>query len=236
VDARGAQGFVTAGSGANVTNLIRPDGHISGLGLNSGQMLLVRDIDGSSIPITVDQNFTMGTGGLLKLAMEADDWGSTISFAPGITVARGGTLELTFAEGVSLTSQIGRTFDLFDWAGVSPTGTFTVDGSYVWDLTNLYTSGEVTFLAAAGLPGDFNNDNSVDAADYIWYRKGLGSGVYSQAAYNVWRTHFGLTTTGGSGLDSQPSVPEPAGLASPAVGFFGTAACICSRRRRCRNV
>ena len=64
---------------------------------------------------------------------------------------------------MNLVSQVGRTFDLFDWTGVSPTGAFAVSSPYVWDLSKLYTTGEVTFLAAAGLPGDFNGDNAVDA-------------------------------------------------------------------------
>ena len=58
------------------------------------------------------------------MVFEADDWDSTISFAENmpVQVTLGGTLELTFADGVSLSTQIGRTFDVFDWTGVSPTG------------------------------------------------------------------------------------------------------------------
>ena len=63
------------------------------------------------LPITVDQHLAMGAGGCCGLVFEADAWDSTISFAAGIPVTRGGTLELTFADGVSLSSQIGRTFD-----------------------------------------------------------------------------------------------------------------------------
>ena len=46
---------------------------------------------------------------------------------------------------------------------MNPTGAFAVSSPYVWDLSNLYTTGEVMFLAAAGVPGDFNNDSAVDA-------------------------------------------------------------------------
>jgi hypothetical protein len=112
---------------------------------------------------------------------DADPWDSTISFAPGIPVARGGTLELTFASDVSLASQIGRTIDLFDWAGVTPTGAFTVSSHYTWNLSNLYTTGEVTLAAAPSLPGDFSGDGSVDAADYVVWRKNPG-GIYTRPA------------------------------------------------------
>ena len=81
------------------------------------------------------------------MVFEADAWDSTISFAPGIPVTLGGTLELTFADDVNLASQVGRTFDLFDWTGVNPTGAFAVSSPYVWDLSNLYTTGEVTLTA-----------------------------------------------------------------------------------------
>ena len=138
-----------------VTNVIGRDGHIDGLDLDGRRVLVVRDYDGDPryeparppIPITVDQHLAMGPGGTLRMVFEADAWDSTISFAPGIPVTLGGTLELTFADDVNLASQVGRTFDLFDWTGVNPTGAFAVSSPYAWDLSNLYTTGEVTLTA-----------------------------------------------------------------------------------------
>jgi hypothetical protein len=95
----------------------------------------------------IDQHLTMGPGGTLRMVFEADAWDSTISFAPGIPVTLGGTLELTFADDVNLASQIGRTFDVFNWTGVNPTGAFAVSSPYRWNLANLYTTGEVTLTA-----------------------------------------------------------------------------------------
>jgi hypothetical protein len=48
---------------------------------------------------------------------------------------------------VNLATQVGRTFDLFDWIGVNPTGAFVISSPYVWDLSNLYTTGRVTLTA-----------------------------------------------------------------------------------------
>jgi hypothetical protein len=161
-DARGATGLNVAD--ATTTNLIWPDGHIKGLDLDAGGLLVVRDHDGNPtptatppflpqptpippIPITIDQHLSMGPGGTLRMVFEADAWDSTISFARGIPVALGGTLELTFAADVNPASQLGRTFDLFDWTGVNPTGQFTIASSYRWNLSNLYTTGEVTLAA-----------------------------------------------------------------------------------------
>jgi hypothetical protein len=159
-DARGASNLELPSS-AITTNLIRPDGHVNGLELDTDRRLIVRDYDGnpnnydqygnlnpiSLIPITVDEHLAMGPGGTLRMVFEADVWDSTISFAPGIPVTLGGTLELTFAADVSLASQVGRTFDLFDWTGVNPTGAFAVSSPYAWNLSNLYTTGEVTLTA-----------------------------------------------------------------------------------------
>jgi uncharacterized protein YjbI with pentapeptide repeats len=141
-------------SSATSTNQIRPDGHIGGLDLDD-RLLVLRYYDGRPeygtiyppIPITIDQHLMMGPGGTLRMVFEADAWDSTISFAPGIPVTLGGTLELTFADDVNLASQFGRTFDLFDWTGVNPTGAFAIASPYAWDLSNLYTTGDVTLTA-----------------------------------------------------------------------------------------
>jgi uncharacterized protein YjbI with pentapeptide repeats len=138
------------------TNLIRPDGHINGLNLEAGGVLVVRDYDGNPvaypvptgpISISVDQHLAMDPGGTLRMVFEADAWDSTISLAPGIPVTPGGTLELTFAADVNPASQLGRTFDLFNWTGVTPTGAFAISSPYHWNLSNLYSTGEITLNA-----------------------------------------------------------------------------------------
>ena len=41
---------------------------------------------------------------------------------------------------------MGDTFQLFDWSGVSPTGTFNIVAAPGWDVSQLYTAGEVTYV------------------------------------------------------------------------------------------
>jgi len=53
-------------------------------------------------------------------------------------------------------------------------------------------------------PGDFNSDGSVDAADYVVWRRTDGS----PAGYNEWRANFG-NSSGSGGFES---VPEPSGF------------------------
>ena len=66
------------------------------------------------------------------------------------------------------------------------------------------------------LPGDFNHDQVVDAADYIAWRNGVGT-TYIPNDYDIWRSHFGAPT--GSGAASQTSVPEPFNITLLVVAF-----------------
>jgi uncharacterized protein YjbI with pentapeptide repeats len=153
-DARGASLDISTAA-INRANLILPNGHIQGLELVAGGLLTVRDFDGADrfgrsrvpIPIAIQEHLSIDPDGTLGIVLDADSWDSTISFAAGIPVALAGTLELTFAADVNLAGQMGRTLDLFDWTGVTPAGAFTVSSPYVWDLSELYSSGEVTLTA-----------------------------------------------------------------------------------------
>ena len=198
------------------------DGHIAGLDLSGGASLVVRDYDGNPTaqpplptgprPIVVEQHLAMDTTGTLRLVFDADPWDSTISFAPGIPVTLGGTLDLTFAPGVDVATQTGRTIDLFDWTGVSPTGAFTVESPYTWNLTNLYTTGEVTLLAAPVLPGDFDGDGDVDGRDFLVWQRNPSVGNLAD-----WQANFGV----GSLTAESIAVPEPSGLFLALVALLG---------------
>ena len=178
----------------------------------------------------------MAPGGTLRMVFEADAWDSTISFAPGIPVTLGGTLELTFAPDVSLASQIGRTIDLFDWTGVTPTGAFTLSSPYAWNLTNLYTTGEVTLAAVPNSPGDFNHDNKVDHLDLAKWKNDFGAGGGSDADndndsdgadFLIWQRNLGQTAA----APAAGAVPEPAALGLCVVSLAALAARKRSERR-----
>ncbi len=74
------------------------------------------------------------------------------------------------------------------------------------------------------LAGDFNNDGIVDAADYVVWRKNLGS----QDDYNLWRTNFGRTaasgTAGNLAGSVSSSVPEPSSIVVLLLGVALSAA------------
>ncbi len=208
-DARGARYLDT--EVVNSTNMIRPDGSIRGLQLTEEKTLVVRDYAGdpnnfdAPIPIYVENALAMDSTGTLRLEIGGDDWGSLISFAPGIGVGLDGRLQLDFAADVDVASQYGRAFRIFDWSGVVPVGQFTLDSPYAWNLSRLYTTGEITFGAASALTGDFNHDWVVDAGDYLAWRKRNGSAQ----DLDTWRANFGATFGEANGSALSPQVPEP---------------------------
>jgi hypothetical protein len=59
-------------------------------------------------------------------------------------------------------------------------------------------------LQVLPLPGDFNEDGAVDAADYVVWRKHDAS----PSGYEKWRAHFGTTVP--ASPSSSAAVPEPA--------------------------
>ena len=96
-------------------------------------------------------------------------------------------------------------------------------------------TGFVSYAAPSGggVTGDFNNNGTVDAADYVLWRNGgplendPTNGVQPED-YNVWRSNFGRTATPAAGASLAGSaVPEPAtfallGLAALALASVRT--------------
>jgi hypothetical protein len=104
------------------------------------------------------------------------------------------------------------------------------------------TNNVVLSVVTAGLPGDYNQNGTVDAADYTVWRDNLGSGAslpnddtpgVGQDDYDRWKTNFGNVAAGsgvgsGSGAGSSAAVPEPATIGLLAWALFAIA-------WRCRN-
>lgn len=100
----------------------------------------------------------------------------------------------------------------------------------------------LTYLlnVAPALDVDFNDDGSVDAADYTVWRDTLGhsgaglaadadkNGIVNDLDYDLWRANFGLPVEMGAGA----SVPEPGSFALLVFGLVGWVACWNNRKRR----
>jgi hypothetical protein len=84
------------------------------------------------------------------------------------------------------------------------------------------------FEFAPAPPGDFNMDGTVDAANFVVWRKGLRT-IYTQADYDRWRAHYGQVVGNGAAeysLDAfvdplSAGVPEPACALLLGLGVFG---------------
>jgi probable HAF family extracellular repeat protein len=68
------------------------------------------------------------------------------------------------------------------------------------------------------LPGDYNQNGTVDAADYTVWRDG-GSPDDTIGGYNVWKARFGQTAGNGALTDADAAVAEPAGFLLFLVGL-----------------
>jgi hypothetical protein len=78
----------------------------------------------------------------------------------------------------------------------------------------------VDYTVIPPVPGDYNDNGTVDAADYALWRKGgplanqvNDPGQINEQDYIEWRARYGNTPSG-SGLGSGYGVPEPPGLVS----------------------
>ncbi len=84
------------------------------------------------------------------------------------------------------------------------------------------------------LPADYNQNNVVDAADFVLWRKTLGTtgvpaysgadgdgdGMVDQDDYGVWRAHFGQTVGAGSGVSGEGASGGVGGVSSGAGAAF----------------
>jgi hypothetical protein len=160
------------------------------------------------------------------------------------TLQVGGATVLSGALNVSLisgfTPSAGNAFQIVTANG-GISGRFTSAAlpalsGLVWQLD--YQSNAISLIVA--IPGDYNHNGTVDAADYIVWRKTLGQAGSALAAdgngnnqidsgdLDVWRAHFGQTAGSGTGATANSAVPEPATF----VLLVWTAICWSCRRGR----
>jgi hypothetical protein len=88
----------------------------------------------------------------------------------------------------------------------------------------------VLIVTGGSLPGDFNHDNVVDAADYVLWRK--DPSAFLPDDYDTWRANFGNSPGSGSGSDlGGGAVPEPTSI----VFALAAAAGLCLIGGRCNR-
>ena len=161
--------------------------------------------------LTNPTNIPWATGDIFNNAA----WSTAARFASG-----------TFAVNTTPAFLAGSSGNVFMALGTSAVLGNTVAASAITTVvrTNL-----------AGLPGDYNHNGIVDAADFVFWRNtqnqnvtpstgadGSGNGVVDAADYDIWRAHFGATMGSGTGGGLAASaVPEPS-----AIGIFAALAAL----------
>jgi hypothetical protein len=156
-------------------------------------------------------------------------------------------------DGVDVTSLLteGVPWTISD-RDVMLTGTL-VDGSsfefglFSVDLDNrdyFAADADLTFTLITTIPGDYNGDDVVSAADYTVWRNALGTAVATRgtggdgnfdgqvtmADYHIWKRNFGKTLggPGAGGVAGEVAVPEPA---SATICLLAAIGFIAARRR-----
>jgi hypothetical protein len=167
---------------------------------NAGQVAFTATLTGPGISSTNDRGLWAGAPGSLSLIAREGD---VVDVDPGPGVVNRTISTFSFANGFTVSggTNFSSADDAFNDAGQIAWRALFVGGESAIFLTTLTSE-------PPGLDGDFNHDGSVDAADYVVWRKGVGVET-TEDNYNIWRTNFGRTAGGGAAAN----VPEPSAAA-----------------------
>jgi fibronectin-binding autotransporter adhesin len=233
-------GQVTVGDGTPST-LFR--GYLTGTGTvgnastgpvvaQEGGIIAPGDFVGAPGTLTTLGDVTMGLNSHLAIDLNG-------SSADKLVV--GGNLDLSAVEFLDLTGSLTSTVTIAAYTGTLTSTFDNISGlpaGYTIDYGTGTNSAIRLVAAVVGLPGDFNSDGKVDAADYVTWRKNEvansslpnDGGAATQAArYSLWQTNFGNPPPGagsGRGLGGA-SVPEPSAIVLLAIGLLAVG---CRRR------
>lgn len=172
-------------------------------------------------------NLSLNPGSTIQMQLAGTTAGVTFDrlvVTQGATL--GGTLQVVLEN--SYQPAAGDSYDLLDWgfrnSTFSSVSLPALSSGLTWTTTQLYTTGTITVVGAAG---DYNNNGVVDAADYTLYRDVLSTstslpndttpGTVTAADYTVWQANFGQ-----GGQSAAATVPEPTAIAVVLISLLTT--------------
>jgi len=100
-------------------------------------------------------------------------------------------------------------------------------------------------LSVAGILGDYNKSGTIDASDYVIWRKtmsqsgpalaadGNNNGAIDPGDFTIWRNNYGVTGAGSGATGSASAIPEPPSLLIILLASTCLALHQQCRRRRC---
>ena len=192
------------------------------------------EVEGGTLTVS-GSTATLGTGNVTVT-------GGALTISAGVANAIADTATLSIMEtGIAnLGTGINDIIAALSLGGVmQASGTYGSSSSpATFQFDQWFTGMGIVTIPSAGLPGDFNEDGKVDAADYVVWRKndgtnnalpndnGLGVPV-GPAHYTLWTSNFGDMAGSGSSGAPATAVPEPTSLGllilavgSALAGFF----------------
>jgi hypothetical protein len=196
-------------------NLIINNGSTETGAVRSARLELKLDaapmVDGSGVPQNLglfDVDFD--NNGVGSSTTGAGDLGDFFSSADGSTLYDEGAMVSASFGGKQYNWNITYQGNI-TWADPAAGTLASVDGTGGADVVLVGLSS-----VSAGLQGDYNNNGTVDAADYVVWRnggplenEGASTGVVDPADYEFWRTQFGKSSAGSAASLSATAVPEP---------------------------
>jgi hypothetical protein len=212
----GASGLVTGSGGVlTLSGGVTGSGTLSHVFLNGGQITI-----GNSPGVITLEDVFVADNTTFDFSIQGTDPSEYDRLILTGDVTLAGMLDVELMN--SFNPQIGDTFDILDFNTAS--GSFSemnlpeLGGGLLWDTSQLLVDGTLYIPLA----GDFNNDGTVDAADYTRWKdnlglassalngNGSGAATVVQADYLLWKTNFGLSAATGS--EGTAAVPEPTTL------------------------
>jgi len=215
--------FAVATLDNSSTGTIIGNGSISATLLNSG----VFSPGPSADAIEVLGNYIQMWIGTLDIGIGGNDNSDTLNLQYDQLTA--GSLSLDGMMTLTLFDNFTPAFD--DEFTILDANTLSGEFANVLDGERLTTVGEegsfvVHYNAADAtvtlgefvLSGDYNLNGTIDAADYVVWRK---DPLHTPAGYTLWKSNFGRSTSGGgagASVATGTEVPEPVGLCYLLVG------------------
>jgi T5SS/PEP-CTERM-associated repeat protein len=233
-------GTINIGTGTGTTGAINlmNDGAISGAGTVEGT---VKNLNGTVYPgpstgeLTISGSYEQSASGTLRIDIAGNAAGQLGVLDVDGTAQLAGTLDVRLSGGFQ--PNPGDEFTILTAMELLNNGVaLTAAAAQLFTLNVDVANDEVVLTArGAPLPGDYNGNGIVDAADYTTWRDTLGSttdltangddagasqGRVDQADYIYWKSRFGSTS------GAAAAVPEPSAAALVALlTFLGLWAC-----------
>lgn len=224
-----AEGTTTIQSGS----LTLDDGTLdnssgSGIAITGGMLQGTGDVIGNLLnrsrlapglsagELSLDGDYTQATNGGLFVELGGTNNSNPLAFEFDLLSITGtadlaGVLEVSLLE--DFLPQAGDTFEIISAAnieGVFTTETLPTLAGLDWHVGYTPTS-VLLSVQNSPLPGDYNADGQVDAADYTVWRDG-NSPDSSAAGYDVWAENYDTISAGAASSAATQAVPEPAAV------------------------